>query len=404
MGNIGIKIISILLTALIIPFSLIPLIIKNIFGNLILSLLLGVVVWKLLPISYLLGFLVVLIFFTILNIILDYILIKESFINQFSSTYGSFKFSQLIQKYKKPNEKFKVSPIISVNDKNYRVIEFGTYNFNPTDSKKLTGFLALTEEGKLLQDSNFSNELVNLYLFWRKIYFDPILGKDIKKNHKPLLKSWLDFQDKFKDIIEKRQKNDYKKISNVKNEEFVKILKELDTEVLDQYPFVTNKIKISLEIFDKIYDIFLYPSKEFYQETFNKINKIANISNEENKIWTKRLKTWENLYKHYRFEINKMSEPKFKWLFIGVLGDLIDFFVLKQHLYPIGGATIAGLTVEGSKKVKKETLKYLNHTLLYHKTGIDTIKNNIEVNKRLKNVRDEYKRILSSNNTSKIRN
>lgn len=404
MSDYALKTISVLLTLIIAPFSLIPLVVKKLFGNLILSLLIGVGVWKLFQISYLSAFFSVLLFFTILSIIMDYRLIKESFINQFSSTYGGFKFSKLIQKYKKPNEKFKVSPVISVDNKKYRVIEFGTYTFNPTDSKKLTGFLTLTDEGNLLQDSNLSNELINLYLFWRKIYFDPILGKDIKHNHKPMLKFLLDFQNKFKEIIEKRQTDNYKRISKIKNEEFVKILRDLDEEVINQYPFVTNKIKISLEIFDKIYDIFLYPSKEFYQEIFDKINDIANMSNEENKIWTHRLKTWENLYKYYNLEISKMSEPKFKLLFTGVLGDLIDFFVLKQQLYPVGGATIAGLSIEGSKKVKKETLKYLNRVLLYHKTGIDAIKKNIEVNKNVKNVRDEYKRILSSNNTPKIRN
>ena len=248
-----------------------------------------------------------------------------------------------------------------------------------------------------------SNELVNLYLFWRKIYFDPILGKDIKHNRKPLLKFWLNFQNKFKEIIEERQKNKYEKISKIKNKEFVKILKELDNEVLEQYPFVTKKIKISLEIFNKIYDIFLYPSKEFYQEIFNKINELAIMSNEENKIWTRRLKTWDNLYHYYGVKINKMPDPKFKWLFRGILGDVIDFFVLKQQL-PVGGATIAGLTIEGGKKVKKEILKYLNRVLLYHKIGIDAIKKNIEVNKGLKTIRDEYRRILSSDNISKIRN
>ncbi|MCK5629358.1 MAG: hypothetical protein KAI26_01960, partial [Nanoarchaeota archaeon] len=137
MGDFGIKIISILLTV----FSLVPIIIiKNIFKNLIPSLLIGIVIWKFFKITYLSGFLIILFFFTILSIIFNYKLIKESFMNQFSSSYGSFKFNKLILEHQKPNEKFKVSPTISMNENKYRVIEFGTYNFNPTDSKKLTGF------------------------------------------------------------------------------------------------------------------------------------------------------------------------------------------------------------------------------------------------------------------------
>ena len=404
MNNLATKIISILIVIIVTPFNLLPLFIKKLFGNLIISLLFGVLVYEFLSIDYLSGFLTIILFLTGLSMVLDYRLIKEGIINQFSLTYGNFRFNQLIQKYKKSNEKFSVSPAISMNDKKYRVIEFGNYNFNPTDSKKLVGFLVLSEDGKLLSNINESNKLVNIYLFWRKIYFNPILGKNIKKNHKPLLKFWLNFQNKFKEIIDERQKEGYKKVSKIEDKKFVKILNELDNEVLEQYPFVTKKLRISIEIFDQIYDIFLYPSKEFYHKLFNEIDTIVDMGNEENKIWTKRLRNWENLYLYYDIKLNKMPEPKVKWLLTGLLGDLINFFILKQQLYLVGGGTIAGFTIESGKKIKKDTLRYLNRVLFYHKMGIDAIKKNIEINKSLKNVRDEYKQILSSNNISKIRN
>jgi len=66
--------------------------------------------------------------------------------------------------------------------------------------------------------------------------------------------------------------------------------------------------------------------------------------------------------------------------------------------------TIGSLIIESSKKIKKETMKFLNYYIVYHKFGIDAIKQNIEVNNNLKQIKDNYKRILSSDNTQKIRN
>lgn len=402
--NFIMKLISFVFSLISIPFASIPLIFKKIFGNIFLSLIIGGLIYYFSDISFISATLYVLVGFVLISFIEDYKLIYESFINQYDSVYGSFKFSKISERYKKDNEKSKASPVISRQGKKYRVIEYGTYSFDPRDSKKLTGFIVLEEKGKLIADKSVANEIVNLYLLWREIYFEPILGKDLKKNKKPLLKFWINFQDKFKENIETRKKEEYKAIENIKEKEFVDILKELDNEVIEQYPFVKQKLKLALDIFDKIYDIFLRPSAELYKEIYEKVEEIAKISQEENKVWTRRLRTWEKLYNYKKDKISKLPSPNFKWIGRGFLGDLINYAVLKQQLYPIGGGTIVGITIEGGKAVRKKTSKLINKYLTYHKFGIDAIKKNIEMNNGLKEIRDKYKQILFSDKTSKIRN
>lgn len=339
----------------------------------------------------------------LLIVIIDYKLLRETLINFFDRIYGASRFAQTSAPYRKENERCSVSPKISVNGGNYRVMEFGTYGFNPTDSRKLTGFLVFNETGELVKEKEISNQLVNLYLFWRKLYFDPIFAKQIKTNNPLFFKSSLNFYSKINKIIEKRQKEGYNNFK-VKEKDFIEILKRLDNDVIEQYPIITNKLQASMEISNQLDDVFLRPSSELYDQIYDKINTISRMSDEENKIWGRRLTTWEKLYNYYGIEIDKLPEANFGSVFTGIFGDLIDFFVLKQQLYPVGGATIAGITVEGSKKVKKETLKYINHTLIYHKMGIDAIKKNIQINKELKKVCDEYGEIMSSDNVHKIRN
>ncbi len=403
-NNIVLKIVSFIMTLIIVPFSMIPLIFKKILGNLILALIISLLVFFLSDFGFFIILLYSLAILVLISIVTDYRLIHESFITQYDSICGNFRFSSTIQKFRKNFEKFKVSPIISKQDNEYRVVEYGTYSFDPRDDKKLTGFIVLEEKGNLINDKEIANEIVNLYLLWRHIYFNPVLGDYLKKDKKPLLKFWINFQNKFKEDIEKREQDKYKQVSTIKDKEFVKILKDLDDEVIKQYPFVSQKLNLALEIFDKIYFIFLRPSAEFYEKIYNKIDKIAKISQEENKVWTKRLKTWENLYEYKEVEINKLPDPSFKWIGRGVLADFVNHAILKQQLYPIGGATIVGLTVEGGKMVRKKTLRYLNKYLTYHKFGIDAIKQNIEMNNKLKEIRDKYKQILSSNMINKIRN
>jgi len=304
----------------------------------------------------------------------------------------------------KYGERSNASPKIVVRSNSYVVIEFGTY-FNPNDEEKITGFSILDyTTGEEINNENLLIDIMSVYKCWRYIYFKPILGKSINKQSVPLIKNWIKSQERFRDVIEKRRENQYNQISKVRDKEFVNVLKELDDEVINQYPYVNQKLKKELKIFERIYDIFSKPSLEFYQELINDIEFIAKMSNEENKIWTHRLKTWEKVYNYRDLKIKRLPEPSFKAVKLGFFGDIIDYFILKQQLYPVGGATIAGLTIEGSKKARKETMNFLNKYITYHYFGINAIKKNIEINNELKKLYEVYKNIWRSTDLSKVRN
>lgn len=404
MKDITFRLASTLLSILLLPLILLLALVSKAIGNLLPSTIIALIFWIFLSINFYNALIAVLATFVLISFIQDHKLFHETFINQTDSIYSNFKFFSLIKKYKKRNEKHRFSPSILIESKKYHVIEFGTYGFDPRNIKTLTGFIIIDVDGNIIDNRNLCNELVNLYLFWRKVYFTPILGKNIRENRKFLIKNWIKFQEKFKYAIEERIGDNYSKISSVKEKEYIEILKELDKEVLDQYSYVTNKLKLSLEIFDQLYDIFLMPSKELYSNIFSKIDTISTMGEEENKIWSKRLQTWEKLAKFYSHKIDAMPKPSFKFPILGFLGDLINFFILRQQEYPIGGGTIVGLSVEGSKTVKRGVYKYANEIFIRHKFGIDAIKTQIKLNGNLKDIRDEYRSILSSNNVPLIRN
>jgi len=386
------------------PFSMVPLLLKGILNNLLLIFIFSSGIYFILELSfssslfYSMGIILILIIFQ------ERRLIHESFITICSKIEGNFKFSDIIHRYKKSGERADISPIIFKKNKKYRVIEYGTYGFNPEDNKKLSGFVVLSGKGELVNEKNLANEIANIFLFWRYVYFNPILGKKLKRGQKPYFEFLIKFQKRFKEEIEKRIKNEYKDISNLKDKEFVKILKELDQEVIDQYPFVIKKLEILLYIFDKIYKIFLNPSVEFYEEIYEKIEEISKISQEENQIWLKRLKTWENLYKYKKEEIEKLPDLNLKRIGAGLAGDIVNSMVLKQQIYPVGGATLVNLGIEGGKAIKKKTLRYVNDVWTRHKFGIDAIKSNIKMNNELKEIKNKYNQILSSDQSLKIRN
>lgn len=395
---------ALLISLIATPLSSIPLLLKGLFNNLILILLISSGLFFLLKLSFISSLYYSAGAILLLIIFQERKLVRESFISIYVKMEGNFRFSNIMYRFIKENEKVEISPPIYKKGQKYRVISYGVYGFNPTDNRKLLGFVVIDESGELVKDESLANEIVNLFLFWRHIYFNPILGEKLKLSKKPYLKFWIKFQEKFKTEIEKRVNNEYKEIQAVKSEEFTKILKELDQEVLDQYSFVNQKLKLSLHVFDKIYDIFLKPSAEFYKEIYDTIEEMSKIAQDENIIWSKRLKTWENLYEYKKDEIKRLSDPHFKLVGIGILGDIVNSIVLKQQTLPIGGATLVGLTVEGSKAVKKKTLNYINEVITHHKFGIDAIKKNMEFNDELKDMKNKYKQILSANIANKIRN
>jgi len=323
--SIILKVISSIFSLITTALGAIPLAFKVILKKLISSLFLSLILFMVFHINFIQTLLSILIIFILINLVLDFKLLSESFINQYDSIYGNFKFSFIINKYLKGKEKYKVSPIIIKNKEKYRVIEYGTYSFNPTNESKITGFLAISEEGWILQEKEIINDVINLYRMWRYIYFNQILGKYLKKNHKPLIKFWIKFQNRLKLEIEKRKNDNYKKFDNINNKQILAILEDLDNQVLEQYPFVIEKLQICLEIFNNIYNIFLRPSDKFYSYIYAQIERIANITQEENKIWTKRLRTWESLYKYNLIKVGKMPEPNFKEISKGISIDAIKY-------------------------------------------------------------------------------
>lgn len=401
-----INVISFIITLVTAIFLLLPLqILQFIAGNIISVFLLSIIGTLITGVSFILWLEITSIILFILSLISNFKLLKESFMTQYNSTISNIRFSVCIKKYRIANESSNASQPIKLENKRYVVAEYGTYKKNPTDQGKLTGFLILNHvDGTNIQDSILREKILKVYLMWRYIYFNAVLDKDIKinKTNAMLIKSRINFQNKLKLAIEDWSKDDYKKVKGKYDEKFVKILRELDSEVLTQYPLLTEKLNHQLWIIKNIYILFEKPSYELYEKLYQKINKIQELGTQENQIWNKRLSTWEKLYSYEDEKIKNMPNPKLNWLFRGILGDVINFVIFQLN-YPIGGATISGILIEAGKKINKEGRRLINKIFTYHILGIDSIRKNIEINQRFEEIRNEYRNIWNNPPVSKIR-
>jgi len=343
-----------------------------------------------------------------LNMIFNFRVFLESFVVATAEREGGFRYWKEIAKHREGDEKYRASVSIELNGKKYKVVEFAKYFFDPRAKNKddLTGFLIFSGKNK---DESISIEdkkkILGIYLFWRHIYFDNVLGERIqlKPQSRKLFKYLLNFQEAFKKQIEKRINDKYSYATALKGKEFSNILKNLDKEVYDQYPFVKEKLEIEINIFDSLYNLFTKPSDKIYGDLMNKIEKIAELSVEENKSWSHRLTTWNNLVKHYDLKIDSMPNPNFKKTGLSALKDLMQYYLTKQKPI-ISEETIESLIEEGTKIPKKELLRFLNNYFVLHKAGIDAIKTNIEVNKKFKDLLSFHKQILGNPPVEKIRN
>ena len=332
----------------------------------------------------------------------------EALVVEIGNKDGMIKYRNEIFKHKEEGEKYRSSVSIRFNGEDYRVVEFAKYFFNPRAKNKdnLKGFLVFSEKDKNKQISlEEKRKVLGIYLFQRHIYFDNILGDNIplKPHSKKIFKYQLKFQEVFKKQIKKRMKNKYSEVAFLKGKEFSSILENLDKEVYEQYPFVKEKLEIEISIFDNLYNLFTKPSDRIYEGLMNKIEKIAELSVKENKAWSHRLTTWNNLVKHYDLKIDSLPEPNFKKTGFFALIDIINYFLTKQKPI-ISEKTIGSLMIEGTKIPKKKLLKFLNRYFVLHKTGIDAIKLNIEVNKRFKDLLNFHRQILDNSPVDKIRN
>ena len=343
-----------------------------------------------------------------LNMIFNFRVFLEALIVEIEGKDGILKYWKEISKYKKDEEKYRASVSIELDGKSYKVIEFAKYFFDPRAKNKndLKGFLIFSEEDKNKQiNLEIKRKVLGIYLFQRHIYFEDILGKNIplKSHSKKIFKYMLKFQEAFKKQIGKRMEDNYLQVTQLKNKEFSDILKNLDEEVYAQYPFVKEKLEIEISIFDSLYKLFTKPSDKIYENLMNKIERIAELSVEENKSWSHRLTTWNNLVKHYDLKIENLPNVNFKKTGLSAFKDLISYYLTKQKPI-ISEETIKSLIVEGTKIPRKKILKFLNNYLVLHKAGIDAIKLNIEVNKKFKDLLIFHRQILNNPPIHKIRN
>lgn len=401
--KIGPQVIALICTLIFLPFQWGVSVFKGLILGIADILIIALLIWWFSPLSFFYSLFIILIIKVLLITILDFKLTKETTATFFYSILNNMKHGFISSRFKKIGERTSASPKIKIGDKSYIVIAFET-SLDPRREDKIAGHLILDyKTGEVIKDEELVEDILRTYNCWRHIYYNPILGKNVKKSSKPMIRAWIRFHNKFKEVIEKRISNNYEEISEIKNKEFIEILKKLDEEVINQNPYLIKKLGTELKIFSKIYDIFSKPSLESYQELINDIDFIAKMSQEENKVWTHRLNTWKKLCDYKDIEIGRLPEINFKRIGISIFGDLINYFLLKKKQHLIDTNTLATVVEEGSKKVKKEFLRFFNKYLVYHAMGINAIKKNIELNNNLKRVRDVYKQIWDSADLSKVR-
>lgn len=334
----------------------------------------------------------------IINSLVNFRVSKESYVN-FLRQLEVSKHMNLVKKHRLEGEHHSaISPPIYYKNKEYRAIELA--KGLTKDTKKLTGFIILNEKDSSEINDKDKKEILGIYLFWRHIYFNPILGKiNLTSLMKIHLKNYLKFQEQFKVMIEERKKEKYLGIK----EDIRSILLDLDDEVYKQYPYVKKKTKMQLEIYDNLYELFTCPSDEICEKIMHLISQISQISQKENKYWCHRLKTWERLYKYHEIKISQLSNPNYKKISIGLLIDILKY-IFKNKESAVSKETLGNIIVETSKIPRKKILKELNRKLGYHKFGIDSINHNIELNKSFKELNKLYISILSDPPIDKIRN
>jgi len=341
------------------------------------------------------------------NFIFNFRVFIESLVVAIAEQEGHTKYWKYIFKNKKDKEKYRSSVSIKVNGRGYRVIEFAEYKFDPRarDKNDLKGFLIFSEENEneIIED-NIKKKVLGVYLFWRHIYFENILGDiQLKPHSKRIFKYQQKFQEAFLSQIENRRKKGYGEIAKIKNKNFAEILKNLDDEVYNQSPFVNEKLKIQISIFDSLYSLFTKPSDVSYNSLISKIENLSKLSEDENKTWNKRLATWRKLVNHYDLKIEEMPKPNFKKVGLSVSIDIIKHLLSKNEAI-MSEETIEELLIEGTKIPKKKVLKFLNNYFVLHKTGIDAINFNIKVNRKFLELARDSNNILKNPPIEKIRN
>ena len=204
--NLLIKFMSLIINIIITPFSLVPLIIKGWLKGLLDIIIFSLMVWWFSSYSLYISLIVILTIKAVIILISDSKLIKQTFITTYYSNVNNIRFSHIVKEFWMLGEKSHIPIILKVKSKPYIVVEYSN-SFKEEYIKDIKGFLVVdydTEE--IVKEEKIITDVLRTYIIWRYIYFENILGDDIKKSSTPMIKSWIRFQDKFKEIIEKRIK------------------------------------------------------------------------------------------------------------------------------------------------------------------------------------------------------
>ncbi|MEK6891615.1 MAG: hypothetical protein AABX25_00355 [Nanoarchaeota archaeon] len=311
----------------------------------------------------------------------------ETFRSMYDYTYNGIILAPQYKHFAKNGETTRTSLKIKIKNEYFRVIRFSKiviknmkFDKREREIDKPEGFVVFDKNRNIINDKNKLQEILKIYNIWHYFYINPLFA-EINVNYY-LLKNGLYFNRLMIKAIKKRQSNNYSRILKKTDEEYVLILKELDNQVLKQSPYLQAKVKAQLELIISLYNIWEKPSDETYVKMEQLYKEIEENADNENVIWDIRLNYWHKLSDYYTNKIAKIK-PDMTITNKSIILTFIEMYITKQIL---GLGLILDKLYELTKYPLKLLLFFYNKKIIYHKIGIDAIKKNIELNKRLKEI------------------
>jgi len=311
----------------------------------------------------------------------------EALRSMYDYTYYGIILAPQYEPFAKSKETTRTSLKIKIKNEYFRVIRFLQINirnmkFDKRERQvdKPEGFVVFDAKGNIINDKNKLQEILKIYNIWHYFYINPLFA-EINTNYY-FLKNVLYFNKLMIKAIKKRQANNYGQILKKTDEEYVTILKELDNQVLKQSPYLQAKVKAQLELIKSLYNIWEEPSDENYIRMEQLYKEIEENADKENVIWTIRLNYWHKLSEYTTKKIAKIK-PDMTITKKSIILTFIEAYITSKIS---GLGLILDKLYELTKYPIKLLLFFYNKKIIYHKFGIDAIKKNIELNKRLKEI------------------
>ncbi|MFB6245933.1 MAG: hypothetical protein ABEJ03_06330 [Candidatus Nanohaloarchaea archaeon] len=352
------------------------------------------------PWSFLEVFTAILILEVILQSYTSRSLLIETAYNSIIGTVMSFKFHNLISKYKKSSDKQKkASPILSAGEHKYVVVElFPTYISHFKNPDQTFDFLVIDyEKGEVISDQERITEALTVYQIWRYLYFNPPApGSDYGVAKRSFERN-LKLMEATKKNIENNRERE-----NIEDERGRELIKELDQQVLDQYEFRKEKIEKQIEILDNIYNDLMFPRLERFEEIRDDLYYCSKMSNEENTVWQERKDTWHELLHYYDLKITKFASPDYsnlskrRFIFESIASFLTNQIAFLTSLFEV--------MYQRGKKESENYLRRINFVLNYHIGGIKAIEKNIELNNEYEDLADRIDEIIENPDLENVRN